>query len=50
NISTVGIIAGAVKSIEEVQGNMVARAAFRLLVGATLVSLLSASIVGLVYR
>lgn len=50
NISTVGIIAGAVKSIEEVQGNMVARAALRLLIGATLVSLLSASIVGLVYR
>src|SRR5471030_2745522 len=50
NISTVGIIAGAVKSIAEVQGNMVARAAFRLLVGATLVGLLSASIVGLVYR
>jgi len=47
NIATLGIIAGSVKSISEEQGDMVARAAFRLIIGATLVSVLSAAIVGL---
>jgi nucleoside transport protein len=49
NFSSIGIIAGAVKSLHEKQGNVVARFGLKLLFGATLVSFLSATIVGLIY-
>lgn len=49
NFSSIGIIAGAVKSLHEKQGNVVARFGLKLLFGATLVSFLSAAIVGLIY-
>lgn len=49
NFSSIGIIAGAVKSLNESQGNVVARFGLKLLFGATLVSFLSATIVGLIY-
>lgn len=47
NFSSIGIIAGAVKGLHEKQGNVVARFGLRLLFGATLVSVLSATIAGL---
>lgn len=47
NFSSIGIIAGAVKGLNEKQGNVVARFGLKLLYGATLVSMLSAIIVGL---
>jgi len=47
NFSSIGIIAGAVKGLNEKQGNTVARFGLRLLYGATLVSVLSATIAGL---
>ena len=49
NFSSIGIIAGAVKSLNEKQGNVVARFGLKLLFGATLVSFLSATIVGLLF-
>lgn len=49
NFSSIGIIAGAVKSLHEKQGNVVARFGLKLLFGATLVSFLSATIVGLLF-
>ena len=49
NFSSIGIIAGAVKSLNEKQGNVVARFGLKLLFGATLVSFLSATVVGLIY-
>jgi len=48
NFSSIGIIAGAVKGLNERQGNVVARFGLKLLYGATLVSILTATIVGLV--
>lgn len=48
NFSSIGIIAGAVKGLNEKQGNVVARFGLKLLYGATLVSVLSATIVGLI--
>ncbi|MCX6471081.1 MAG: NupC/NupG family nucleoside CNT transporter [Corynebacteriales bacterium] len=48
NFSSIGIIAGAVRSLDEKQGINVARFGLRLLYGATLVSFISATIVGLV--
>jgi len=48
NFSSIGIIAGAVKGLNEKQGNTVARFGLKLLYGATLVSVLSAIIVSLV--
>lgn len=48
NFGSIGIVAGAVKGISEEQGNVVSRFGFRLIFGATLVSLLSASVVGVV--
>lgn len=48
NFASIGIVAGAIKGICEQQGNVVSRFGFRLVYGATLVSLLSAAIVGLV--
>lgn len=47
NFSSIGIIAGAVKGLHEKQGNVVARFGLKLLYGATLVSVLSATIAGL---
>lgn len=48
NFSSIGIIAGAVKGVNEEKGNMVARFGLRLLYGSTLVSILSAMIANLV--
>lgn len=48
NFSSIGIIVGAVKSLNEKQGNSVARFGLKLLYGATLVSILSAIIVSLI--
>lgn len=48
NFASIGIVAGAIKAVSETQGNVVSRFGFRLVYGATLVSLLSAAIVGLV--
>lgn len=47
NFSSIGIIAGAVKGLNEKQGNVVARFGIKLLYGATLVSVLSATVAGL---
>ncbi|MBY0123594.1 NupC/NupG family nucleoside CNT transporter [Bacillus sp. S/N-304-OC-R1] len=48
NFSSIGIITGAVKSLNEEQGNVVARFGLKLLYGATLVSILSGIIVSFV--
>jgi len=48
NFSSIGIIAGAVKGLNEKQGNVVARFGLKLLYGATLVSVLSGVIVSFV--
>jgi nucleoside transport protein len=48
NFSSIGIIAGAVKSLNEKKGNVVAKFGLKLLYGATLVSVLSAVIVSIV--
>ncbi|EIT84798.1 nucleoside permease NupC [Fictibacillus macauensis ZFHKF-1] len=48
NFSSIGIIAGAVKGLNEEKGNTVARFGLKLLYGATLVSVLSAIIVSLI--
>ncbi|MBM7652424.1 NupC/NupG family nucleoside CNT transporter [Neobacillus cucumis] len=48
NFSSIGIIAGAVKSLHEKKGNVVAKFGLKLLYGATLVSVLSAVIVSIV--
>lgn len=50
NFSSIGIIAGAVKGLHEKQGNVVARFGLKLLFGATLVSVLTAIIVGIVLK
>jgi nucleoside transport protein len=47
NFSSIGIIAGAVKGLHEKQGNVVARFGLKLLYGATMVSVLSATIAGI---
>ena len=46
NFSSVGIIAGAVKALQEKQGDIVARFGLRLIYGASLVSILSATVSG----
>ena len=46
NFGSIGIIAGAVKSLNDKQGDNVARFGIKLLYGATLVSFLSATIAG----
>ena len=46
NFSSIGIISGAVKGLNQEQGNVVARFGLKLLYGATLVSMLTATIVG----
>ena len=48
NFASIGIVAGAIKGLNERQGNVVSRFGLRLVYGATLVSLLSASFAGLV--
>ena len=47
NFSSIGIIAGAIKGLNEEQGNVVSRFGLKLVYGSTLVSILSASIAGL---
>ena len=47
NFSSIGILSGAVRSLHEEQGNVVARFGLKLLYGATLVSILSATIVSI---
>nr|ELX6582311.1 NupC/NupG family nucleoside CNT transporter [Cronobacter sakazakii] len=46
--ASIGIVAGAIKGLNEPQGNAVSRFGLRLVYGATLVSLLSAAFAGLV--
>ncbi|MBT2756743.1 NupC/NupG family nucleoside CNT transporter [Mesobacillus foraminis] len=48
NFSSIGIVAGAVKSLNEQKGNVVARFGLKLLYGASLVSVLSAVIVSII--
>ncbi|PXV75434.1 NupC/NupG family nucleoside CNT transporter [Pantoea sp. PNA 03-3] len=48
NFSSIGIVAGAIKGLNEEQGNIVSRFGLKLLYGSTLVSVLSAAIAGLV--
>ena len=48
NFASIGIIAGAIKGLNEAQGNVVARFGLKLVYGSTLVSLLSAAVAGLV--
>lgn len=47
NFSSIGIIVGAIKVLNEHQGNVVSRFGLKLVYGSTLVSILSASIAGL---
>nr|WP_248491084.1 nucleoside transporter C-terminal domain-containing protein [Tsukamurella sp. PLM1] len=48
NFSSIGIIAGAAKSLAPVQGDQIAKFGLKLLYGATLVSFISATVVGLI--
>ena len=48
NFSSIGIVAGAIRGLNEEQGNIVSRFGLKLLYGSTLVSLLSAAVAGLV--
>ena len=48
NFSSIGIIAGAIKGLNEEQGNVVSRFGLKLVYGSTIVSVLSASIAALV--
>ncbi|HDL7645939.1 TPA: NupC/NupG family nucleoside CNT transporter [Yersinia enterocolitica] len=48
NFASIGIVAGAIKGLKEQQGNVVSRFGLKLVYGSTLVSLLSATIAGLV--
>ncbi|RAT16267.1 nucleoside permease [Lonsdalea populi] len=48
NFSSIGIVAGAIKGLNEAQSNTVSRFGLKLVYGSTLVSLLSAAIAGLV--
>ncbi len=49
NFSSIGIIAGAVKSLNPQKGDSIAKFGLKLLYGASLVSFISATIVGLIY-
>ncbi|MFX3632448.1 MAG: NupC/NupG family nucleoside CNT transporter [Candidatus Pristimantibacillus sp.] len=49
NFGSIGTIVGAVKGLNEKQGNIVARFGLKLLFGATLVSVLSAIIIGIIF-
>lgn len=48
NFASIGIIAGAIKGLDEQQGNTVSRFGLKLVYGSTLVSLLSAAFAGLI--
>ncbi|MFD1361891.1 NupC/NupG family nucleoside CNT transporter [Lentibacillus salinarum] len=48
NFGTVGIIAGSIRSISEKQGNYISKVALKLLLGATLASVISGTMMGLV--
>jgi nucleoside transport protein len=48
NFGTVGIVAGSIKSISEKQGSYVAKFSMKLLLGATLASVISGTIMGIV--
>ncbi|PAV31121.1 NupC/NupG family nucleoside CNT transporter [Virgibacillus profundi] len=48
NFGTVGIVAGSIRSISEKQGNYVSKFALKLLLGATLASVISGTIMGIV--
>ncbi|WP_257350394.1 NupC/NupG family nucleoside CNT transporter [Pseudalkalibacillus decolorationis] len=48
NFGTVGIVAGSIKSISEKQGSYVSKFALKLLLGATLASVISGTIMGVV--
>jgi CNT family concentrative nucleoside transporter len=48
NFASIGIIAGAIKGLNEAQGNVVSRFGLKLVYGSTLVSLLFAAVAGLV--
>lgn len=48
NFASIGIVAGAIKGLNEHQGNVVSRFGLKLVYGSTLVSLLSAAVAGLV--
>ncbi|PHM61426.1 nucleoside permease [Xenorhabdus ishibashii] len=48
NFGSIGIVSGAIKGLDEKQGNTVARFGMKLLFGSTLVSFLSAAITGLI--
>ncbi|WP_339167873.1 NupC/NupG family nucleoside CNT transporter [Paenibacillus sp. FSL H7-0943] len=49
NFGSIGTIVGAVKGLNEKQGNIVARFGLKLLFGATLVSVLSALVIGIIF-
>ncbi|KRM59850.1 nucleoside permease NupC [Ligilactobacillus animalis KCTC 3501 = DSM 20602] len=49
NFGTVGIITGSLKAISEKQGAYVAKFSMKLLLGATLASVLTGTIVGLYF-
>ncbi|KFX09332.1 hypothetical protein KU73_10185 [Pectobacterium wasabiae] len=49
NFASIGIIAGAIKRLNEAQGNVVSRFGLKLVYGSTLVSLLSAAVAELVF-
>lgn len=49
NFSSIGIISGAMKGLNEEKGNLVAKNGLKILLSATLVSFLSAIITGLIY-
>lgn len=49
NLGTIGIITGAIKSINAKQGAFIAKVSMKLLLGATLASILTATIVGLYF-
>ena len=48
NFASIGIVAGAIKGLNERQGNVVSRFCLNLFYGSTLVSLLSAAVTGLI--
>lgn len=48
NFASIGIVAGAIKGLNERQGNVVSRFGLKLVYGSTLVSLLSAAVAGLI--
>ena len=49
NFGTVGIITGSIRSISAKQGAMVAKTSMKLLLGATMASILTGTIVGFWY-